>query len=187
VASLRRAFVAVVPPAVVLDAVEAAAVLLRSHAPPSLTWTRRAQWHLTVGFLGPVPDAAALVDVLRTGLAGARAVTLALAAGGAFPSPARASVLWIGVGDGADDLAQLAGAVGQATVPLGFRPDERPYHAHLTLARSRRPRSLAALVAMIGDGAVGRPWPAREVVLFESDTRPDGARYTAVERFPLSA
>src|SRR5262249_935355 len=81
--------------------------------------------------------------------------------------------LWIGVRDGADDLARLARAGGQATVPLGFRPGERPYHPHLTLARSRRPRSLAPLGAMIGGGAVGPPWSARWAGRFPGDPPPD--------------
>ena len=64
--ALRRAFVAVVPPQPVLDTIEA----LVPHDPDRrsarrMRWTRRAQWHVTVEFLGRVDDAAALTGTLR--------------------------------------------------------------------------------------------------------------------------
>src|SRR6476620_2499895 len=68
-----------------------------------------ANWHLTLRFLGDT-DAArhrVLVDELRAVDAGA-AFDLSLAGLGAFPRATRATVLWIGVGDGAAELRALA-------------------------------------------------------------------------------
>ena len=52
VTSLRRAFVAVVPPREALDAVARAVDGVRDGAPPALRWMGREQWHLTLRFLG---------------------------------------------------------------------------------------------------------------------------------------
>jgi 2'-5' RNA ligase len=185
VTSLRRAFVAIVPPADVLDAVEAAVAQLRRDAPPGVSWTRRAQWHLTLQFLGAVDDVAALESAIAEILRRTPTVTLGLGGAGAFPSAARASVLWIGLDDGHDGLAQLAGAVEGATELLGYELESREFHAHLTLARSHRPRPLTSLVAALGDGPVGPRWAAATVVLMESDTRRTGAVYREIAHFPF--
>jgi 2'-5' RNA ligase len=184
---LRRAFVAVVPPREVLDAVEQVVTPVRPAAPPRVNWTRRGQWHLTLQFLGRVAadDLDDLLDSLRAVLRREWPVTLALGGAGAFPSAARASVVWIGVDEGGRELAELAVAVSRATQPLGFATDHRDFAPHLTVARSARTRSLANLVAALGDGPVGPRWDATEVVLMESDTRPSGAVYRDVERFRL--
>jgi 2'-5' RNA ligase len=184
---LRRAFVAVFPPREVLDAVERVLSRVRPAAPPRVNWTRASQWHLTLQFLGRVADADLddLVDSLDAVLQRERPVTLALGAAGAFPSPARASVVWIGLEEGEEELAHLAVAVVRATEPFGFETDHRDFTPHLTVARSPRPRSVANLVAALGDGPVGPRWDATEVLLMESDTRASGAVYREVERFRL--
>ncbi|HEY7105506.1 MAG TPA: RNA 2',3'-cyclic phosphodiesterase [Acidimicrobiia bacterium] len=184
---LRRAFVAVVPPADVLDAIERVVAPVRPAAPPRLTWTHAGQWHLTLQVLGRVDDTDELVDALRWGLHGARPCTLALGGAGAFPSVGRASVVWIGLDEGEPELARLADAVTRATEPLGYRPDRDEFAAHLTIARSHRARPLASLVDALGDGPVGPLWHVHDVALMESDTRWDGAVYRDVARFPLGS
>jgi 2'-5' RNA ligase len=185
VTGLRRAFVAVVPPPAVLRAVEQVVAPVRPVAPPRLSWTHAGQWHLTLQFLGPVEDGDELTDALRWGLHGRRPVALALGGAGAFPSVERAAVVWIGLDEGAYELAMLAGAVQRATEPLGFEPDHRDFTAHVTIARSQRARPLANLVHSLGEGPVGPVFHATEVLLMESDTRWDGAVYREVARFPL--
>jgi 2'-5' RNA ligase len=184
---LRRAFVAVVPPPAVLDAVERVVAPVRPAAPPRLRWMHAGQWHLTLQFLGPVPesDADDLVDSLRAVLRREHPVTVALGGAGAFPSEKRASVVWIGVDEGGEGLAHLAGAVARATEPFGFEPDRAEFSGHLTVARSPRARPLSNLVRSLGTGPVGPLWDVTEVVLMESDTRRDGAVYREVDRFAL--
>ena len=122
---------------------------------------------------------------LRAVLAPSSTIAVGLGGAGAFPSPTRASVVWIGLDQGAADLAAMAGAVASATRPLGHEPDTRPYTAHVTVARARRPLPVGSVLDAIGDGPVGPAWDVREVVLMESDTRPSGAVYREVAAFPL--
>ena len=155
VTGLRRAFVAVVPPPEVLDAVERVVAPVRPVAPPRLNWTHAGQWHLTLQFLGAVDDADELVDALRWGLHGRPPVALVTRWRGAFPSTARASVVWIGLDEGEPELAMLADAVQRATEPLGYEPEHRDFTAHVTVARSQRARPMASLVHSLGDGPIG--------------------------------
>lgn len=171
---IDRAFVAVQPPVATLDAVQATVERLAPSA-PDLRWLPREQWHITLQFLGRVADEDVLVERLAVALAPLSAPTIALAGGGAFPKVARGGVLWLAVAEGADALADVARAVRDATAALGHEPEDRPFRPHLTVARARRPRDRRELVEAIGAAEVGPPWTVTEVVLYESDTRPEGA------------
>ena len=182
---LRRAFLAVVPPDDVRAALDEVLGAVRPAAPAELSWSRPAQWHLTVQFLGSVADAHAVVAQAGAALHEAPAFAAALGGAGAFPSTARASVVWIGLDRGLAELHGVAARSGAALAPLGFAPDPRPFTAHLTVARARRPCPVGTVLSSIGDGPLGRVWDVGEVVLFESDTRPTGAVHREVAVLPL--
>ena len=184
--SLGRAFVAVVPPADVLDAIETRVAPVRA-AHDGLRWSRREQWHLTLRFLGPVPDVDGLIGTMRDSLGAVPPIdALALGGAGAFPSVRRASVVWLGVLEGIDALTRVAAAVESASVAAGFAPEPRPFRAHLTVARVPRPRDVAVAIGALGDDPIGRAWPVGDVVLVASDTRPTGAVYEEIDRVPLA-
>lgn len=182
--ALPRAFVAVVPPAPVLDAVDRRVEPLRARE-GRLRWTSRAHWHLTLRFLGRVPDGGALVAALTAALGSEPAPTIRLGGAGAFPTPARAAVLWVGLDQGGDAVRRLARVVGDATDGLADARAERDFHPHLTLARRSRPGSLQGLVDTFGPTPVGDAWTAAAAVLFESETRREGAVHHERARFPL--
>lgn len=179
--SRLRLFVAVPVPDTAREHVEAAAARLHGHA-PSARWSDPAGWHLTLAFLGWVqPDTvAALVAALRQ-VAGAHA-PFPLSLTGAAGTFGR-RVLWAEVGASAP-LDALAGDVRAALQPLGFPPEERAFHAHLTLARapkgSRLPRDLPERY-----DAEPVSWQADAVHLMRSHLGPQGARYEIVEACPL--
>lgn len=134
-------------------------------------WTQSTQWHVTLGFYGTV-DVAARITWLRARLAGAVAPTVRLTGAGTFPG-----VLWTAVhGTGLDRLAE---AVRPAE-------EDRPFRAHLTLARGGSPGALARAERALAEFE-SPPWTPAEVVLLRSDPGEDGPRYTPVERFDLGA
>ena len=186
--SLRRAFISVVPPADVLDAIAARVAPLQTDR--HLRWTGPAQWHTTLCFLGGIADPAALVGALGAPVASVTAFVMRLGGAGAFPDARRATVLWLGVQSGQDRVSELADVVTGATAsptPTGLPTPTGagPYRPHLTLGRTSRPRDVGGLVTAIGGDPVGREWTVAEVVVMESDTRSDGAVYTEVARVPL--
>src|SRR5262245_10960514 len=184
--ALGRGFVAVVPPEDVLDAIDARLAPVRA-GHDGLRWSRREQWHLTLRFLGSVPDVDALIPAVRDAVASVpRIGAVGLGGAGAFPNPRRASVVWLGVRDGVDALVRVAAAVESAAVTAGFAPEPRPFRAHLTVARLPRARDAGPVIEALGGGPIGRPWPVDEVVLISSDTRPTGAVYSEVARVPLA-
>jgi 2'-5' RNA ligase len=170
---MTRAFVAVLPPDDVLDAVAGAAGALDLG---DARRTTRDQWHLTLQFLGNAFDIEAVAHALA-GVTTRRGV-VRLGGAGAFPNAKRARVLWLGVATGADFLSALAGEVADGLAPLGFEPEARPYHPHLTLARCRKkPVDARVSVAALDERDYGEPWTVSEIRVYESRLRRDGAQY----------
>ena len=176
---------AVKPPEEVLDAAEAASEPARSLR-VGLRWEQRERYHLTLQFLGPVQELSAVVDGLAAAVRAREAFPVQLGGAGAFPKPGRARVGWLGACAGGPDLVDLAGAVAAGLGPVGYEPDRKEFHPHLTLARLKVPDNVAEVLAAIGQEAVGDPFTVDEVVLYQIQLSSKGPTYTVLERFPLS-
>jgi 2'-5' RNA ligase len=182
-----RLFVALVPPAAVRGDLDGAVGPHRA-AWPGLRWSTPRDWHVTLVFLGEVaaPVADRLAPRLERAAQRHPPLSLACTSVGAFPSPARARVLWSGLDGDRRALAGLAASVATAAGPAGAPPPDagRPFRPHLTLARSRRePADVRDLVAAL-TSYQGPRWRAEQVELIES--HPGGPpRYTTIGRWPL--
>lgn len=147
---------------------------------------RPESWHITLRFLGwttePAQDRilAILDEALRQPPFTARLGPL-----GAFPNPARATVLWIGVDRGADELDSVAAVCEDAAQRVGFTPEDRPFHPHLTLSRIRPQQDVRSLVADFGDAGVRVR--VTGVTLFHSRPGRGGAVYEAIDDVELRA
>lgn len=154
-------------------------------------WQPPEAAHLTLVFLGTVDESA--LPYCRRALAAAAerhgSIGLGSTSLGAFPSAARASVVWLGVeaaaGSGAlaalqTDLAQRMSVLKRGHDPEAFRP-------HLTLGRVRNGgRHGGALGAALTRISPQRhSWTARELVLYRSRTSREGSRYQALAREAL--
>jgi len=184
-----RCFVAVDLSAEVRAAVAAVQARVHAAAPRAdVRWLDPQTFHLTLKFLGNVPDAR--VPAVSAALEGVvSGPTLALEAHGlgAFPSLRRPRVLWAGIAGGAPRLVALALNVDRALAALGFPPEERPFRAHLTIGRVRSPRDAGALAKAVeaeATTALGA-WTVGEVILYQSRLKPTGAVHEKVSRHRL--
>ncbi|HLJ06986.1 MAG TPA: RNA 2',3'-cyclic phosphodiesterase [Acidimicrobiia bacterium] len=175
---------AVKPPEAVIDAVAAAVAPARS-VRAGLRWEPRERYHLTLQFLGAVRQLAPVVEGLASALSGREAFALRLGGAGAFPKPGRARVVWIGAAVGGEEVAGLAGAVAGALGPLGYEPDRKEFHPHLTVARLKVPDDVGDVLAALGAGPLGEAFTVAELVLYQSVLSAKGPTYTVLERFPL--
>jgi len=183
-----RLFVAVTPPQEVLAELESVVAPLRQ-AWPELRWQPPHRWHVTLAFLGEVQDAK--LDQLATRLERAAArhpcQRLRIEAGGAFPNPARARVVITRIGAAGNALAPLAASVAAGARRAGAPPPDegRKYRPHLTLARTREPADLTALVESLANYE-GNTWQSTQIELIRSFTGP-APRYEALAAWPLKA
>jgi 2'-5' RNA ligase len=144
-------------------------------------WVRLDGLHVTLRFLGPtLEDKVDAVGMAVRAVAAASApFDVRLAGAGAFPSPDRPRALWLGVNDGATQLAALATRLDDELVAAGWAHEERPFRPHLTLARSDGVRAGPRLARQLMAAADGfsATWRAGSIVLFESQTGGGPARY----------
>ncbi len=185
---IMRLFVAIAPPSAVLDELDALVEPLRARR-LDLRWTNREAWHVTLAFLGQVDEAVAAKLLPRLERAARRhpQVRLTFAGAGAFPSAARANVLWSGLSGDCGALARLAESVAAGASRAGTPPPDkgRRFQPHLTLARCRMPADVTGLVATL-DGYQGQPWTAERVHLVRSRLgATEHPRYTSLASWPL--
>ena len=143
------------------------------------------KWHLTLRFVGDTaPDALErLGHSLRAGSLGRRAEIM-FGRLGAFPRAHRASVLWVGVAEGADRLQAIAASVEHAVQRAGFPAEARPFAPHLTLSRLQPPRDVRSLVDRVPSLDVRMT--VESVVLMRSHLGRGPSRYEELERFELA-
>jgi 2'-5' RNA ligase len=188
----RRLFVAIPVPANVRESISALVDAVRAEGDPAardVRWVRLDGLHLTVRFIGPT-DEERVVDVERAVDTTARLIEpfdVEIAGGGAFPSTARPRALWLAVGTGAAELGATAAKLDDALAEVGWPRDDRPYRAHLTLARSDGVRSGPAVARRLIEAAaaVHEPFRAESLVLFESISGGGPARYVPLHERAL--
>ena len=184
---LVRLFVALAPPEAALDDLEAACAPLRAGA-GELRWTGRELRHITLAFLGEVGEdlLPALLPRLSRSARRHRAFGLRIAGGGAFPRPARATVLWSGLAGDRKALGKLAMSVAAGARRAGAAPPDegRRHRPHVTLARCRVPADLRAVVAELSCYA-GPWWTAGEIKLIRSTLGGPQPRYETIGAWPL--
>lgn len=179
-----RAFLAIELSREARETIARAASVLQSVAPNGARFVPPENVHLTIKFLGQLPEEVAprLLRAVLSRLATTEPFEVEVGGLGAFPKARAARVLWVGITDGGAPLARLARRVEAAAARVGIARERRPYRGHLTLARLREP-------APIPIDRLEAPPPVRfavrEVVLFRSDLSSSGARHSPVARLPL--
>jgi 2'-5' RNA ligase len=189
-----RLFAALVPPAPILDEIEA--LLRDADGLDGLRRTRRDQWHVTLAFYGDMDEATCerLLPRLERATLRRLPLTLAFAGAGAFPRPTGAHTLWLGVRgdrDALDLAASTAEAAGQRASRVGGRRAEsarpgargrRGHRPHLTVARAGHAMDMTAQVMALEDFA-GAGWTADRLHLIRSYLGPR-PRYETIRTFP---
>jgi 2'-5' RNA ligase len=186
-----RCFVAVdVSPAVRERLAAVQATLRKDAAEADVRWADPGRIHLTLKFLGEVPDAQvpAVRAAVEAAAGGSGPIRLDARGVGAFPNARRPRVVWAGVTGDVDGLVRLAAAVEATVARLGYPAEARPFRAHLTLGRVRSPRVPASLVTAMAEAASVElgSWSVPDVVLYRSHLRPTGAVYEPLARVELA-
>ena len=172
---MPRLFVAIDLPDEVKDQV----LRLREDDLPPGRWSRRAALHLTLHFIGDVPEAVARAYGRALKQVDAPAFDLRLQGLGQFPINDRPRVIWAGV-QNTPPLRALHEAVGQALESEGFIRERRRFHPHITLMRFKKPlrRGPASRWIKAHLDFHAEPVQVSEFVLYESELKPSGAVYT---------
>lgn len=152
------------------------------------SWSRDTNLHLTLKFLGEIPErsVAEFSNAAARAVAGVAPFEIRLETNGAFPPRGQARVLWIGVNDASGKLGALQTRLeGQAAL-AGFPEETRDFHPHLTIARLRNPPQALTLPAVHQETEFQ---PAEilvsELLVIRSELSSAGSKYTVVSRHQL--
>jgi len=159
---MMRLFIAVFPPPEAIAHLEAAMSTL------DIKLSDPGRWHLTLAFLGDVPEA----DPATAALAEAElnpVGVLEVRGGGRF-----GTVLWAGVEGDLAALTRLTRSIRRSLRTKRVPPDDKKFRPHMTLARRTTAWQMAEALTVLRCYA-GPSWHAREVVLVRSELGPHPA------------
>ena len=150
---------------------------------PEARWARVEGLHVTLKFIGHVDDA--VVEKIKAELRSIKATPFEVKFSGVgfFPNPNAGRVFWAGV-NGGGSLPKLASTIDAAMEKLGIPRETKPYHPHLTLARTSS-RPLRGLKPLLDEPPQFGTMTAREFFLYQSQPQKGGSKYTKLERFEL--
>lgn len=151
------------------------------------SWARRNSYHITLRFLGDDVPAAQIAPIVAA-LQPIRfePFEIHVQSVGRFPPDRKraARVLWAGIAaPGA--MSDLYTQIEQALVTVGFAPEGRAFHPHVTLARLRASRPDRAVDDFLEqhETLASQPLIVDRFVLYESRLSPQGADYISRAAF----
>ena len=162
-------------------------------------WTNPDGWHITLKFIGNTNRDAEIRNILRSISASPFQVNFR---GVGFFTPRQPRIFYAGI-EAPPALPELAAKIDRALVACGVVKEEKKYSPHLTLARTgsgnphmtkgdRSRPTMDALQKMVETSSHGQQidfgtMTANEFILYLSELSPKGARYTALEKYPLKS
>lgn len=146
-------------------------------------WVEPCNLHWTLKFLGNVDlrDTAAICKAVSQAVASLAPFDIEASGAGAFPDPNRPRTVWLGMGQGTEEMIALHDVIDRSLEPLGYRPENRRFRPHITIGRVRQStaegiRDLGRLVQENAAFDGGRS-SVFEVGIFSSELRRDGPTY----------
>ena len=174
-----RTFIAVeIPPEVKQRARQLIGRL--SATPAKVKWVGPEAMHWTLKFLGDVEmiEVPAICQAVERAVAPFAPFDVEARGASAFPDARRPRTVWVGMGQGTDEMFVLHQAVERELAKLGYREEGRRFRPHLTIGRVRSSSpegigELGRLVAANADFESGLS-TVFEVVIFSSQLGPKG-------------
>jgi len=151
-------------------------------------WEPDGKLHCTLKFLGDTGEEV-LPDIISA-LEGVASSTppfpIRYSGLGCFPDKREPRIIWVGMEDANGILQRLAQTVETRMEALGFKPEQRIYHPHVTLGRVQSSRRMRELLAMM-ETVIFQSSPAflREIELVKSKLKARGSAYTMVAKMTL--
>ncbi len=191
---MLRSFIAVEIPPEIQSAIARSIVPLQNAlSKPLIRWVAPQNVHLTIKFLGDVsPDnLERLAEALRVEIASYEIFSMKIGELGAFPTPRRARIIWIGL-DAPTALTTLIHGVEAVAAKQGYASEDRPFSPHLTIGRVRQNLSavdLQCIRTALEANSVGELGTilVDSVHIYKSVLQPSGAVYTHLFTIPMKS
>ena len=154
---------------------------------PEVRWVKPESLHLTLRFFGETTQED--LEKIKVSMLSVKRIQQPFAVEvkslGAFPSPRRPRVLWLGLPPRMP-LQELYESCQGELEKHGLSPEQRPFAPHLTIGRIRQQGSdLSALTDSYATYGCGE-LPISRIVLFESRLQRHGAKHIPLQTIELS-
>jgi RNA 2',3'-cyclic 3'-phosphodiesterase len=153
-------------------------------------WAKIDNIHLTVVFLGDVPedDLTFIMEAAQEVCSRYRPFEIAIKGLGVFGPPRRPRVLWAGLTGETMRMAEFQQELLSALAPSGIKYDGKAFKPHLTLGRFRGRNPIDPKSALEACRDIhSNECLLENLVLFKSDLTPRGAFYTLLGKMPMAA
>jgi 2'-5' RNA ligase len=153
-----------------------------------IRWVKEENIHLTMIFLGEIAEDVIeqVKDRMQVVSKRHKVFNMALQGSGAFPNLRRPRVIWVGVSSNSEQ--PIINLANDLTITLDFLKldDKRTFKPHITFGRIRSVYNLGALQRGIESISINtEEFTVKEITLFKSTLKPDGAVYTPLSKYPL--
>jgi 2'-5' RNA ligase len=159
------------------------------HSAGRITWVKPEAIHLTCVFLGDIEEDQVdpITAALREAAADTEPFVTCLDGVGAFPDFRKPRTIWVGYDTGADEVVALKQAIDTALEPLGFQPEKRSFHPHVTLGRVKQQGNARELEHAAAEWILPfENWMTHHVIFFQSELTKHGPVYTPLATIPMS-
>ena len=182
-----RAFLAIEPPADILEAVGILQEKLKKEITGKVSWTKPQGNHLTLKFFGNIDenDKKNICAAVEKQVALTTPLSIKIAGTGCFPNSKKPRVLWLGASGDIEKIAKLQAQLEEDFEKIGFERENRNFRPHLTLGRVKNPGDVTGVGEAINKYihySAGE-FICKEVVLFQSKLTPQGAIYSKLKTF----
>ena len=103
-------------------------------------WVSPDQFHLTLKFLGNVPQTEIhhVIQAIKNACDRNEPFDLVFEEIGAFPNVEHPRTLWVGVSEGIEESTDLAEAIDEELAEIGYPREPRRFAPHLTIGRVKK-------------------------------------------------
>lgn len=183
-----RSFLAVELPQAILDRIGEVQQELKSLS-ADVRWVNPGNIHLTLKFFGNIeePEIDSIVKAIEEPVRTTSPISITVQGVGAFPGLKNPRVIWVGLHDEKGASVSFQKRLESELGKIGFPPEDRSFHPHLTLGRMRSNRGKDELVGRMErfKEEVFGQFQADKVILFKSDLKPTGPIYTPLREIRL--
>ena len=156
-------------------------------------WEKPEKLHITLAFLGEIDQSQ--ISRLRQvfgGQAKLKSFTISFKGLGCFPDYEWPRIIWLGLKGDLKSLAVLQKTVQEKLIQAGFKPDIKPFVPHITIGRIKQARAgerheIARQIRALAKMEFKEGWKVNRVVIYESQTLPEGSVYKKLAEKNLSS
>ncbi len=185
---MLRSFLAIELPTDILQRIREVQEELKS-SKADVRWVSPENIHLTLKFFGNIEESQidSIIKTIEQPVRATVPISIGVRGMGAFPSLKNPRVIWVGLTEEGNALISFQKRLDEGLWKIGFQPEDRPFHPHLTVGRLRSNRGKDELIRGVerfrGEGFGS--FLVERIVLFKSDLTPKGPIYTALREIRL--